>query len=106
MALVLSDHQRSEIERIAQRWEVTSFELFGSATGDRFGPESDVDLLVSFQPNARIGLFDMFEITDELEAVVGRPVDLVTRRAIEKSHNPIRRESILTSVRPLYRRVA
>ncbi|MGB3545054.1 nucleotidyltransferase family protein [Rubrivirga sp.] len=106
MALLLTDHQHAEIERIAQRWAVTSFELFGSALDDRFGPESDVDLLVSFRPDARPTLFDLFDITDELEAVVGRPVDLMTRRAIEKSHNPYRKAFILDSARLLYRSAA
>ena len=106
MAFVLTRRQQDALAEIARRWEVETFELFGSALGERFGPDSDVDLLVSFQPGARRSLFDLAAMEAELEAVVSRPVDLVTRRAIERSHNPIRRDAILGSVRFLYRHAA
>ena len=106
MALSLTRRQQDALAEIARRWQVETFELFGSALGERFGPDSDVDLLVSFQPGARRSLFDLAAMEAELEAVVSRPVDLMTRRAIERSHNPIRRDAILRSVRPLYRRAA
>ena len=101
MAFSLTRPQQDALAEIARRWEVEAFELFGSALGERFGPDSDVDLLVSFRPGARRSLFDLAAIEAELEAVVARPVDLVTRRAIERSHNPIRRAAILNSARPL-----
>ncbi|WP_420455940.1 nucleotidyltransferase family protein [Rubrivirga sp.] len=80
--------------------------LFGSATGDGFGPDSDVDLVVEFVPGTRRGLFEFVQLADDLEAIVERPVDLLTRRSVERSHNPIRRASILGPARPLYRRAA
>ena len=101
-AFSLTDDQRDALAQIAQRWGVEAFSLFGSALGDRFGPESDVDLLVDFQPDARPSLFDLVAMQDELEDAVRRPVDLVTRRSVERSRNPIRRASILGSARPLY----
>ena len=101
MAFSLTRRQQDALAEIARRWEVETFELFGSALSDAFRPESDVDLLVSFQPGARRSLFDLAAMEAELEAVVARPVDLVTRRAIERSHNPIRRAAILNSARPL-----
>ena len=99
----LSDAQREDLAEIARRWGVKTFELFGSALGDAFGPESDIDLLVSFRPGVRRSLFDLVAMQDELEKAVQRPVDLVTRRGIEQSANPIRRSSILSSARPIYR---
>ena len=104
MALSLTPRQRTEIVGIARRWGIETFELFGSAVTDRFGPASDVDLLVAFGPETRRSLFDLAAMEEELEAVVARPVDLVTRRAVERSANPIRRAAILSSARSLYSR--
>ena len=83
------------------RWKVAELALFGSALRDDFGPESDVDLLVTFAPDARWSLFDHVRMQDELEVLFGREVDLLTRRAVEESHNWIRRKAILSSAVPL-----
>ena len=71
--------------------------VFGSALRDDFGPESDVDLLVTFEPNANWGLLEQTTMESELGALLGRKVDLVSRRAIERSQNWIRRQAILDS---------
>ncbi len=87
-----------------RRWEVAELAIFGSGLRADFGPQSDVDLLVSFAPGTRHGLLDMMQMEDELEALFERPVDLMTRRAVEESHNWIRRRAILSSAQPLFRR--
>ena len=84
------------------RWKVAELALFGSALRDDFGPESDVDLLVTFAPDARWSLFDLFNMERELEAMTGRPVDLMTKRSIEESHNWIRRKAILSTAQPVF----
>jgi len=92
-------------ERIADfcgRWKIVEFSLFGSVLRDDFGPDSDVDVLVSFAPDARWSLFDHVAMEDELTAVIGRKVDLVSRRAIERSENWIRRKAILGSAEAVY----
>ena len=63
---------RREIADFCQRWQVTELALFGSALRDDFGPESDVDVLVSFDEDARRTLFDMSRMEEELEAMFGR----------------------------------
>ena len=63
---------------------------------------ADIDLLVTFQPDAEWSLFDHLRMTGELGAILGRAVDLVSRRAVERSHNWIRRRAILDSSRPFY----
>lgn len=80
-----------------ERWRVAALELFGSVVRDDFRPDSDVDVLVSFQPDADWSLLDHARMEDELATLVGRPVDLLTRRAVEHSGNPIRRSAILSS---------
>lgn len=83
-------------------WKIRRLEVFGSLLREDFGPDSDVDLLVIFQPEAEWSLFDHQQMTRELAAILGRKVDLVSRRAVERSHNWIRRRAILDSSRPFY----
>ena len=59
------------------------------------GQESDVDLLITFAPEAEWSLFDHVQMENDLEGLLERSVDLITRRAIESSQNWIRREEIL-----------
>jgi predicted nucleotidyltransferase len=79
------------------RWRVASLELFGSVVRDDFRPDSDVDVLVTFQLDANWGLLDHAVMEEELATLFGRRVDLLSRRAVERSANPIRRASILES---------
>ena len=90
---------RPHLSAFARRWRVVEVELFGSALRDDFGPESDVDVLLTFEADARWSLFDLVDMKAELEAVFGRSVDVTTRAAVERSANWVRRESILSSAR-------
>lgn len=91
-----------QIREICGRWKIVELELFGSVLRDDFGPESDVDMLVTFAPDAPWDLLDLVRVENELSAVLQRKVDLVTRRAVEDSHNPFRQREILGSARRLY----
>ena len=93
---------RDELAAFCRRWRITELALFGSALRDDFRPDSDVDLLVSFEPDVRYSLFDLDEMEEELEGLLGRKVDLVSRRGIEQSTNWIRRKAILGSAEPVY----
>jgi predicted nucleotidyltransferase len=74
---------------------ITRLELFGSILREDFRPDSDIDFLVTFAPNADWSLFDHLRMEEELHLLLGRKVDLVSRRAIEKSENWIRQHEIL-----------
>jgi len=93
---------QAAVEAFCRRWKIVEFALFGSVLRDDFGPDSDVDVLVKFDPEAHHGLFDLVRMQDELAKMLGRPVDLVTRNAIEKSHNPLRRKLILEAAEVVY----
>ena len=93
---------RDDIAAFCERWQVTQLAVFGSALREDFGPESDVDLLVSFEESARHTLFDLVRMEDELKSIFGREVDLVSRRGIERSPNYIRRKAILESAELVY----
>lgn len=77
-----------------RKWQIREFSLFGSVLRDDFGPASDVDVLVSFAPDAPWSLWDLIEMRDELAAMFGRRVDLVEKEALE---NPFRRQAILST---------
>jgi len=90
------------ITDFCQRWKITEFALFGSVLRDDFRPDSDIDVLVQFAPGAPWTLLDHVEMQDELAAMLGRNVDLVSRRGIERSRNKIRRKAILESAEVFY----
>jgi predicted nucleotidyltransferase len=101
----VSARLRCDTARLAdfcRRWKITRLEAFGSVLRSDYRPDSDVDLLATFADDAHCTLFDRVRMRDELTAILGRPVDLVNRRAIERSRNWIRRAGILESAEPWY----
>lgn len=93
---------QEQIAAFCERWEVAEVALFGSVLRDDFKPESDVDVLVRFQKGATPSLFGLARMEAELTALVGRRVDLVERKAVERSPNYIRREAILASAKVIH----
>ena len=98
------DLPREAIEAFCQRWKITELELFGSVLRDDFGPDSDVDFLVTFAPESRWTLLDLAGMHEELAELLGRKVDLGERSSVEQSHNWIRRRELLGSARTYYAR--
>lgn len=92
-----------DVTELCRKWGIVRLELFGSALRDDFDPESDIDLLYTVDEDVRWG-FEFVALCEELEALFGREVDLISRRAIEQSTNPIRRRAILSSARTIYER--
>jgi len=95
----LSDEALAEFCR---KWKIVRLELFGSALREDFTPESDLDLLVTFDPDAHWSLFDHIHMEDELAELIGRKVDMPTRSTIENMENWIRRKDILQSARVIF----
>ncbi len=93
---------KDKIADFCRRWKVTELALFGSVLRADFGPDSDVDVLVSFAADAHWSLFDLVRMQDELKAILGREVDLLERTAVEQSENYIRRKSILSNIEVVY----
>lgn len=88
-----------KIAEFCRRWKVRRFSLFGSVLREDFGPDSDVDVLVSFLPDSTWDLLDMVDIRDELVALFGREVDLVEEEGLR---NPFRRSRILSTRQVVY----
>ncbi|MCX7049290.1 MAG: nucleotidyltransferase family protein [Candidatus Sumerlaeota bacterium] len=93
---------KNQIDKFCHKWRIAEFSLFGSVLRKDFSPESDVDVLVSFEPESHWSLLDLVEMKLELETIFGRKVDLLTRRAVEASPNWIRRRAILESAEQVY----
>jgi len=90
------------IEEFCRKWNVRELSLFGSILRDDYRPDSDVDMLFDFEPHARRTLLDLVAMREELCDLLGRPVDLISRKGVERSGNTARRDAILSSARVLY----
>ena len=90
------------LKAFCERWQVGEVALFGSVLRDDFGPDSDIDILIRFKTERTPGLFGIAEMERELAELLGRRVDLMSRAAIEKSRNYIRRKAILDSAQVVY----
>jgi predicted nucleotidyltransferase len=71
------------LAKLCKRYDVRELSLFGSVLRDDFRDDSDIDVLVEFEPDARIGLFQYFDLESELEGLFGRKVDLVTKQGLK-----------------------
>jgi hypothetical protein len=91
-----------QIAEFCQRWQVIEFALFGSVLRDDFRPDSDIDVMVQFQPDAHPRFTTLDQMEAELKKIFHREVDLVTREGIEASRNYLRRREILSSMQVIY----
>jgi hypothetical protein len=91
---------RERIAEFCQRHRIRRLALFGSALRDDFGPESDVDVLVDFEPGARVGLIRLAGMEIELAAILGRKADLHTAADLSRYF----RDQVLAPAEELYAR--
>ena len=91
------DHQK--IAAFCRKWKITECALFGSVLQEDFGPDSDVDVLISFSENADWSLYDWVDMIDDLRAIFGHEVDLVEKGTLR---NPFRRRAILNHKEIIY----
>jgi len=90
------------LRRFCRERGVARLDLFGSAARDDFRTDSDVDLLCLLRPDTLCTLLGWADMQLKLAEIFGRPVDLVSRPAIERSRNPYRRHAILSTATPIY----
>ena len=88
-----------ELVPFCRRWQVQQLALFGSAARGEEKPGSDLDLLVTFRPEADWSLFDLVDMRDELSRILGREVDLVEEKSLR---NPFLRQAVLRDKRVLH----
>lgn len=102
MKLILDSTVLNQVEMFCQHWQIHELAVFGSSLRNDFGPDSDVDILVTFSPDADWGLLDHVQMTLDLKAIFKKEVDLITRRGLERSGNWLRRDEILKSAQIIY----
>ena len=91
-----------QLRKFCQQWNIIELSLFGSILRDDFYSHSDIDVLVSFAPNVKITFFDLHLMETQLSQLCNRPVDVISKRAILRSHNWIRRKNILDNAQVIY----
>ena len=102
MSSVAIDLPTEKIADFCQRWQVTEFALFGSVLRDDFRPDSDIDIMVQFHPEAHPTFSSLDQMEAELKTMFHRDIDLITRQGIETSRNYLRRHEILSSAQVIY----
>jgi uncharacterized protein len=94
----LTDRLRSAVEASPYRDRIRSVALFGSHVHGTARDDSDIDVLIDFEPQATIGLFEFIEIQEQLSEALGRHVDLLTPQALSKYF----RDEVLREAEPVY----
>jgi uncharacterized protein len=88
-----------QLAGFCRRWRITELAFFGSVLRADFRPDSDIDVLVTFAPDAGHSLFDLINLQEELQSLLGRRVDIVEKRALR---NPFSRQEILRTQQVVY----
>lgn len=89
---------QQELAEFCRRRRIKRLSFFGSVLRDDFGPASDVDVLVEFEPGATVGYFELADMEIELSALLGRKADVRTPNEL----SPYFRDEVLASAEPLY----
>jgi hypothetical protein len=98
MAQLQVDFPHKQIASFCRRNQIRRLSVFGSALRDDFAPHSDIDVLVEFEPEARIGFMALGRMRRELSEILGRPVDLVPHDGLKSQI----REAVLSSAEAVY----
>ncbi|MEK7684385.1 MAG: nucleotidyltransferase domain-containing protein [Verrucomicrobiota bacterium] len=91
-----------QIASFCRRWNIARLEVCGSALREDFRPDSDLDLVATYAPKARWSLLDRVRMKLELEDMLGRKVDLLNRRALEKADSRERATALLAQTQTLH----
>ena len=87
-----------KIQEFCHRYQIKRMALFGSVLREDFRPDSDIDVLVVFDPSARITFITLGRMKRELSEIFQRPVDLVPQEGLK----PVIREAILSDAKEVY----
>ncbi|TVQ51886.1 MAG: nucleotidyltransferase [Spirulina sp. DLM2.Bin59] len=102
MLITTIDLPLAKIAEFCHQWQVTELALFGSVLRDDFRPDSDIDIMVEFHPDAHPTFSTLDQMEAQLKTIFNREVDLITRQGIQTSRNYLRRHEILSSAQVIY----
>lgn len=94
--------QEKKLSEICRRYRISELALFGSALRENYTEKSDIDLLVEFIPDSGITLFNIVDLKEEFEKLFGREVDIVSKNAVKRSRNYLRKKAIFENVKVIY----
>jgi len=95
----------TDLVAFCTRWRLTELSFFGSVLRDDFGPDSDIDVLIDFEPGHTPGLA-FADLCSELEELLGRKMDVLTRNGLVHARDSISKRDILSTARAFYERHA
>jgi uncharacterized protein len=102
MSITAIELPMEKIVEFCDRWQVAEIALFGSVLRNDFRPDSDIDVMVQFHPDAHPTFSTLDRMETELKSIFHRDIDLITRQGIETSRNYLRRQEILSSAQVIY----
>jgi predicted nucleotidyltransferase len=88
-----------DVVHLCKKYYINELSIFGSSIRDDFKENSDIDILVSFNKDSKITLFDIMNLEKEFSELLDREVDIVEKEALK---NPIRKDKILSSREIIY----
>ena|SRR5258708_98902 len=96
------DLDSQAIREFCKKWKIKELSVFGSILRDVFRPDSDIDFLVTYDRDAEWDISDVVNMKHELAHALGRPVDIISRSAIERSDNRFIKKEVLSTMEPIY----
>jgi len=93
------DISKDDLAELCRRWKIRELAVFGSVLREDFGPESDIDVLLTFEPHVHLGIDEYIDLQADLVGLFGREVDIVNKRTLR---NPYLRHRVLTTRRVLH----
>ena len=90
------------LRQFCRRWQIKELAVFGSSLRTDFRPDSDVDILVTYAPDKRYLPWGEMPEIQEMEALLGRKVDWLTRKSVEACRNPLFRREVLRTAEVIY----
>jgi len=91
-----------QLSSICNKYLIKELSIFGSALRKDFDEDSDIDLLIEFKPEAAVSLFDLIDVKEDFEKLFGREIDIISKNAIKRSNNYIRKKAILENYNTIY----
>ncbi|ABD42487.1 DNA polymerase, beta-like region [Methanospirillum hungatei JF-1] len=95
-----------QITDFCTRHHISTFSFFGSASTGTLRPDSDIDIMITYESGFHPDLFTYHEMIEEMEKIFERKVDIADRKQVEAGENYIRRIGMLNNLKPTYRQIS
>jgi uncharacterized protein len=102
MVIGMSEVSDETLKALCRKWRIRRVAVFGSALSGELRPDSDIDLLVDFEPDEQWSLMDLVRAEEEFGSLFNRRVELVDRKSLQRSSNWIRRDAIFETAEVIY----